>query len=77
MKDFDTFMTCPGIENDVNVGLPIWFMHWNPEANIAVQTTSGATLAWMKEERMIKNLPDCLKDYPEDGNPVVAIYYFK
>ncbi|MBQ4056530.1 MAG: 6-bladed beta-propeller [Bacteroidaceae bacterium] len=77
MKDFDTFMTCPGIENDVNGGLPIWFMHWNPEANIAVQTTSGATLAWMKEERMIKNLPDCLKDYPEDGNPVVAIYYFK
>lgn len=77
MKDFDTFMTCPGIENDVNGGLPIWFIHWNPEANIAVQTTSGATLAWMKEERMIKNLPDCLKDYPEDGNPVVAIYYFK
>lgn len=77
MKDFDTFMTCPGIENNVNGGLPIWFMHWNPEANIAVQTTSGATLAWMKEEGLIKNLPDCLKDYPKDGNPVVAIYYFK
>jgi len=31
----------------------------------------------MKEEGMIKNLPDCLKDYPEDGNPVVAVYHFK
>ena len=39
--------------------------------------TSGATIAWMKEEGMIKNLPDCLKDYPEDGNPVVAVYHFK
>ena len=25
----------------------------------------------------IKNLPDWLKDYPEDGNPVVAVYHFK
>ena len=77
MKDFDTFMTCPGIENEVNGGLPIWFMHWNPKTNIAVQSTSGATIAWMKEEGMIKNLPDCLKDYPEDGNPIVAVYHFK
>lgn len=53
------------------------FMHWNPKTNIGVQTTSGATIAWMKEEGMIKNLPDCLKDYSEDGNPVVAIYHFK
>ena len=77
MKDFDTFMTCPGIENEVNGGLPIWFMHWNPKTNIAVQSTSGATIAWMREEGMIKNLPDWLKDYPEEGNPVVAVYYFK
>lgn len=31
----------------------------------------------MKEEGMIKDIPDCLKDYPEDGNPVVAVYHFK
>ena len=55
----------------------MWLKNWNPQTNIAIQPTSGATIAWMKEEGMIKNLPDCLKDYPEDGNPVVAVYHFK
>lgn len=78
IKDYDGFMTCPGIENEVNGGLPIWFRNnWNPQTNIAIQPTSAATIAWMKEEGMIKNLPDFLQDYPEDGNPVVAVYHFK
>ena len=76
-QDFDMAMTCPGIENEFNGGLPVWFRKWNPKANVAIQPTSAATIAWMKEEGMIKNLPSCLKDYPEDGNPVVAVYQFK
>ena len=76
-QDYDEWPTYPGIENEVNGGLPMWFKNWNPQTNIAIQPTSGATIAWMKEEGMIKNLPDCLKDYPEDGNPVVAVYQFK
>ena len=76
-QDFDMAMTCPGIENEFNGGLPVWLRKWNPKTNVAIQPTSAATIAWMKEEGMIKNIPGCLKDYPEDGNPVVAIYHFR
>ena len=76
-QDYDEWPSYPGIENEVNGGLPMWFKNWNSQTNVAIQATSGATIAWMKEEGMIKNLPDCLKDYPEDGNPVVAVYHFK
>lgn len=76
-QDFDMAMTCPGIENEFNGGLPIWLRKWNPQTNVAIQPTSATTIAWMKEKGMIKNLPDCLKDYSEDGNPVVAVYQFK
>ena len=57
--------------------LLVEFANWNPQTNVAIQATSGATIDWMKKEGMIKNLQDCLKDYPEDGNPVVAVYHFK
>ena len=76
-QDYDMWMTSPGIENEVNGGLPMWFKNWNPRTNIAIQPTSANTIGWMKEKGMIKNLPEFLKDYPEDGNPIVAVYHFK
>lgn len=77
-EDYDGFMSvCPGIENEVDGGWPIWFKQWDPKTRTAVNPTSAATIAWMKEKGMIKNLPDFLQDYPEDGNPVVAVYHFK
>lgn len=76
-QDYDGYMTHPGIENEVNGGWPIWFRYFDSKRNIAVQPTSAATIAWMKEEGVIKNIPDFLQDYPADANPVVAIYHFK
>lgn len=76
-QDYDGCGTHPGIENEVNGALPIWFRYFDSKRNIAVQPTSAATIAWMKEEGAIKNIPDFLQDYPADANPVVAVYHFK
>ncbi len=57
--------------------LCFWFKYFDSKRNIAVQPTSATTLAWMKEEGAIKNIPDFLQDYPADANPVVAVYHFK